>query len=101
MSYSYVLLELAQQEYEITVEWYASKSIKAAENFIAELENTLQLICNNPKRWRNEYKHYRELGVKRYPYVVIYSVEEDIQRVIVSAIFHTGKNPKKKYRKIK
>lgn len=100
MSYSYVLQELAQQDYEITVEWYASKSIKSAENFIAEAEHAFQLICNNPKRWRNEYKHYRELGLKNYPYVVIYFVEENIQRVIVTAIFHTSRNPGKKYRKI-
>lgn len=101
MSYSYVLHELAQQDYEITVECYASKSIKSAENFIAEVEHSLQLICNNPKRWRNEYKHYRELGVKHYPYVIIYYIDEDVQQVIISAILHTSKNPKRKYRKIK
>jgi plasmid stabilization system protein ParE len=99
MSYSYILHEKAQEDYDEAIEWYAVKSIKAAENLIAEAENTLQLICNNPDRWRNEYKHYRELKVQKYPYVIIYTVEQDSQVVLVTAIFNINKNPKKKYRK--
>jgi len=64
MSYRYILHEQAQQEYDVAVEWYAARSIKAAENLIIEVEHALQLICDNPDRWRNEYKHYRELGIK-------------------------------------
>ena len=97
MSYSYTLHELAQQDYETAVEWYAARSIKAADNLITEVESALQSICDNPGRWRNEYKHFRELGLKKYPYVIIYTVEEDQQLVIVTAIFHTSRNPKKKY----
>ncbi|WP_276501516.1 type II toxin-antitoxin system RelE/ParE family toxin [Terrimonas pollutisoli] len=100
MSYRHILHPLAQQEYEEAVEWHAAKSIKAAENLILEIERGLQLICDNPDRWRNEYKDYRELGVKKYPYVIIYTVEEDKYLVIITAIFHTSRNPKKKYRKI-
>lgn len=51
------------------------------------MEHTLQLICDNPKRWRNEYRHYRELGLKKYPYVIIYFIEEDIQQVIKNTSF--------------
>lgn len=100
MSCHYILHELAQQDYDKAVEWYATKSIKAAENLIIEVEHALQLICDNPDRWRNEYKQFRELGVKKYPYVIIYTVEENKQLVIITAIFHTNRNPKKKYRKI-
>lgn len=100
MSYRYILHELAQQDYDKAVEWYAARSIKAAENLIIEVEHALRLICDNPDRWRNEYKHYHELGIKKYPYVIIYSAEEDKQLVIVTAIFHTSRNPKKKYRKM-
>jgi plasmid stabilization system protein ParE len=99
MSYHYVLHEKAQQEYEEAIEWYIARSIKAAENLILRVEYTLKQICDNPVRWRNEYKNYRELGVKKYPYVIIYTVEEDKQRVVVTAFFHASRNPKKKYLK--
>jgi plasmid stabilization system protein ParE len=99
MSYRYILHELAQQDYDTVVAWYAARSSKAAENLITEVEHALQLICDNPGRWRNGYKYYRELGVTKYPYVIIYSIEEDKQLVIITAFFHTSRNPKKKYRK--
>lgn len=64
MSFHYLLDEFAQKEYDVAVEWYLQKSLKACSNFVFEVENTIQLICDNPKRWRNEYKHFRELGLK-------------------------------------
>jgi plasmid stabilization system protein ParE len=50
MSYRYILHPLAQQDYEKAVEWYAARNIKAAENLIIEMEQALQLICDNPDR---------------------------------------------------
>ena len=44
MSYSYAFHENAQQDYELIVEWYASRSIKSAKNFIAEVGHALQLL---------------------------------------------------------
>jgi plasmid stabilization system protein ParE len=65
MSYPYVLLANAQEEYESAIAWYAARSIKAAENLITEIENTIQLICDNPNRWRNTYKQYQELYLRK------------------------------------
>lgn len=99
MSYPYVLLAIAQEEYDSAIEWYAARSIKATEALITEIENALSLICNNPNRWRSTYKNFRELGVHKFPYVIIYTFDENINMVIVTAIFHTSRNPIKKYRK--
>jgi len=101
MSYRYILHEEAQQDYERAIAWYAARSLKAAENLITEAEYSLQLICNNPDRWRNEYKNYREIGLVKYPYVIIYVIEEDKKLIIVTAFFHTKQSLKKKYRKMK
>jgi plasmid stabilization system protein ParE len=99
MSYQYLLHEMAQVDYEAALQWYLERSEKAALNFISALDNTLQKICDHPTRWRNEYKHFYELGVKKYPYTVIYSIEADRQLIIVSSIYHHKRNPKKRYRK--
>ena len=99
MSYRYVFHAAAQQDYEDAVIWYAEKSLQAAENFVTAVDQTLILICEYPRRWRNEYKKFRELGVKKYPYTIIYTIEEPQQLIVITSIYHHKRNSKKKYRK--
>lgn len=99
MSCRYILHQAAQQDYEEALRWYADRSLQAAENFIVAVDHALHLICENPTRWRNEYRYYYELGVKKYPYTIIYTLEQHQQLVIIVSIYHHKRSPKKKYRK--
>ena len=98
MNYTYQLQNKAQQDYEQALRWYIKRSQRAAESFVVAVDNALELICRHPTRWRNQYKHYYEPGLKKYPYTVIYFIESDRQMIIISAIFHHKRNPQKKYR---
>jgi plasmid stabilization system protein ParE len=98
MSYRYILHDLAQKDYEESLKWYIEKSAHAAQNFIKAVENALQLICEHPERWRNSYKNFHELGIKKYPFTIIYAIEADQQLIIVSAVYHHKRNPKKRFR---
>ena len=99
MAYNYILLAKAQEEYESSVNWYNERSWPAADQFIESVDHALQLICEHPDRWRNEYKKYYELGVKKYPYSIVYTIDRESELVIVSSIYHHRRNPKKKYKK--
>ena len=44
MSWDYTLNELAQEDYEIAIKWYATKSIRLANDLIGEIEHSLRLI---------------------------------------------------------
>ena len=101
MSFHYILYERAQSDYEAPIKWYFEKSPTAAKGFRDAMDNALKLVCDNPTRWRNTYKHYYELGLKKYPFVVIYSIEADVQIVAVWKIYHHKKNPQKKYRQLR
>ena len=100
MSYGYILHRYAQQDYEESLKWYIQRSIEAAEKFVAEIDTVLQLICTNPGRWRNKYKNFHEITLKKYPFTIIYTIEDDKQLVVVSSIYHHKRNPKTKYIKI-
>jgi len=99
MAYTYILLSTAQEEYESSISWYGERSWAAAGQFAEAIDHALELICEHPFRWRNEYRNYYEIGVKKFPFSIIYTVDEDQEIVIISAVYHHSRNPKKKYRK--
>lgn len=101
MSYGYILHSYAQEDYEAALKWYMQRSIGAAEKFITEIDTALLLICFNPRRWRNRYKNFHEITLKKYPFTIIYTIDDDKQLIVVSSIYHHKRNPKTRYRKIK
>ena len=99
MLYKYIFHEHAQKDYENSLQWYAQRSIKAAENFVIPVEDALELICKHPLRWRNVYKNYHELGLKKYPFTLIYTIEAKTQTAVIHSIYHHKRNPRRKYKK--
>ncbi len=97
--YSYIFLSEAQEDYENALDWYLEKSFPAADNFISDVNNIIALITAHPKRWRNEYGHFYELGLKKYPYTIVYSIDEENGLVIIVSIYHHSRNPGKKYKR--
>ena len=67
MSFTYRIHEEAQKEYEKAIKWYLKRSLNAAEGFIRAVDFALKQACIHPTRWRNTYKHYYELGLKKIP----------------------------------
>ncbi len=93
MLYKYIFHEHAQKDYENSLQWYAQRSIKAAENFVIAVEDALELICKHPLRWRNVYKDYHELGLKKYPFTLIYTIEAKTQTAVIHSITITKETP--------
>lgn len=101
MKYDYLFHERAQKEYEDSFKWYAERSADAAQNFSMAVDSVLQLICDHPFRWRNTHRNYHELGLKKFPFTVIYTVEANHKLVVISSVYHHKRNPKKRHSKIK
>ena len=98
MSYGYIIHEFAQKDYEDSLAWYMERSIQAAENFTISIDYALKQICDYPDRWRNSYKNYYEYSLKKFPFKIVYVKEDDKKLIIVTAIYHHKRNPRKKYR---
>src|SRR5882762_10112167 len=98
MAYSHLFNPVAAREYEEAFNWYEKNSYLAADNFIIRVQEAVTAICADPYRYRNGYKNLRELTLKKYPYHVIYYIDEVNFTIIVVSIFHTKRNPKEKYK---
>ena len=98
MAWRYKLHPLAQEEYESSVSWYLKRSFNAASNFVDAVETAFIYICSDPKRCRNEYKHYYELVLDKYPFTIVYAIEESRKLVVIIAVYHQKREPSQKYR---
>src|SRR5579872_2719110 len=97
MAYSYLLDPIAADEYEEAYAWYEKKSFPAADNFIIRLQEAIAAACTDPFRYRNAYKEFREIPIKKYPYHVIYFIDDARKIIVIISIFHHKRHPKKKY----
>jgi plasmid stabilization system protein ParE len=78
MIYRYILHPIAQREYGKSVEWYLERSEKAANNFVKAVEKRFGIICKDPQRFKNEYRHYYETTLKKFPFTIVYAIEEQL-----------------------
>ncbi len=101
MSYAIGYHERALQEYESAMEWYRIRSEQAAVNFEIAVLERIDSLRTKPASFKRTYRYFREVSLKKYPFCVIYLVDEQNKRVIISSIFHHKRNPRTKYKNIK
>ena len=99
MAHRYIFNPVAADEYEDAFKWYEEKSTVAADNLIIAVQNAIASACANPYRYPNPYKKFRELTLKKYPFTLIYFIDETNKLIVVTSLFHHKRNPKKKYNK--
>lgn len=96
MSYTYLFDPAAAKEYEDAFEWYQQRSEVAADNLIIEVEETIRAISEDPYRYRKTHKNLHEVSLKKYPYYLIYLIDEVKKAVTIISLFHHKRNPKNK-----
>ncbi|MBE7178518.1 MAG: type II toxin-antitoxin system RelE/ParE family toxin [Mucilaginibacter polytrichastri] len=76
--------------------WYEQQQENVGERFISEIEEAYNRLRSNPESYALITKNYRQLKLPGFPYVIVFEI--DAEKVIVYAIFHTSRNPRKKIR---
>ena len=98
MSFKPVLLDRARHELIEAWEWYEDKQTGLGDKFTKEVYDSINHIANHPKHFPERKRPYRESVVKIFPYVIIYRILEKEKLIAISSIFHTSRNPRKKYK---
>jgi plasmid stabilization system protein ParE len=99
MIYKYIYDPVALSEYRDAVLWYDDRSGVVAERFILAIKERIKDICTNPLRYRNTYTHFRETSLKKYPYSIVYFVDEPLKTVVITSVYHHKRDPRRKYKK--
>lgn len=86
----------AENELEDALYFYDLISTKIGNHFINQINECIESIILNPESYKLEFEIYRQAVVKKFPFVIIYTKIDNI--ILISAIFHTSKNPNKKFK---
>jgi plasmid stabilization system protein ParE len=92
MNYALVFRSEVSQELDEIYSWYESQQLGLGDNFLEEIEETLERICQMPESYPAVYRDIRRAVVRRFPYTIYYRLVSS--RLIVTAVFHGHRNPK-------
>jgi len=72
-------------------EYYANIEPELGERFEAEIDQLIEAICRDPRRYREYDPPMRRHFSMRFPYAVIY--RNDPERVLIFAVMHMKRRP--------
>lgn len=94
MAYKIVLSPKAEIEIDDAVQYYNQFSKSAAKSFKKQLSNSYKKIRLN-RFFEKKYNNVRFFPFSKYPYIVLFRVDEAAKKVFVLSIFCTHQNPEK------
>ena len=63
------------------------------ERFVLAVEATVEALAEHPLQFPVVYRSRRRAGVRRFPYGIIFEVQDN--RIVVIACFHGRRNPRR------
>jgi plasmid stabilization system protein ParE len=97
MAYKLGIKPGAEDDIEVAYNWYEDQKIGLGEEFLTGLAEVYRKLENHPTIYGKIKKTYREAGLKRFPYVVVFEIIKT--EVVVYAVFHTSRHPRNKFKK--
>ena len=76
--------------------WYNKKLENLGNKFVDHVFKCFEEIQTHPFAYPNKHKHTREMYVKKFPYMIIFSLEENI--LFILRVFPCKTDPRKKYK---
>ena len=87
----------AEDDFSHAFTYFETVQNKLGLKFENEIDNLTVIILRNPFLFQIRNKHFREPKIKKFPYVIVYSVKDDT--ITIEAVFHSKRSQKSKYKK--
>ncbi len=95
MGYDLIISPRAEIEIENAADWYKNKQYGIEKRFLQLIALHLKGIRKNPYMYPIKHVILRECVMRPFPFLIIYSVENN-NSIIVHSVFNTHQNPTKK-----
>ena len=93
MRYSIKIEIDALQDIQNATDWYNKQLQGLGTKFQKQVILQINSLKNRPKFYAIRYRAVRCLVVKKFPFLIHYTIDEDLKRVEIFAIYHTSRNP--------
>ncbi len=93
MRFGLKILPLAKSDIQGSIKWYNEQQAGLGRRFHAEVKETFEHLRTNPF-FQNRYDVVRCLPLKKFPFMVHFTVDEENKQVVINAVFHTSLHPK-------
>lgn len=80
------------QDIQEGMEWYNKQQPGLGNTFYAEIKSFFEILKINPF-FQVRYDEVRCLPLRKYPYMIHFTIDEERKIVIVRAVFNTSQNP--------
>ena len=95
MSYKIVVTPDAIENIDNAIYYYKKEvSTSVAKLFIDDYKKTIKDI-QKTKYFQFFFEDFRGNPMKKFPFIVFYTIGENIKTIIIKAVFHTSQNPNK------
>jgi plasmid stabilization system protein ParE len=84
-------LEIAEIELDEAIRWYAAQAPGLADAFLIELLAAADRVSRFPEAWQPLDEGVRRCRLNRFPYGLIYAVEDS--NILVLAVAHLHREP--------
>jgi len=93
---TYTVKLFTEAELDITeaCRWYESQQKGLAKKFIDEVNHYFDLIAEEPFHFPIRFsERFRFAVLQKFPYLIVFTVQEEVRTVYINSVFHTSRNP--------
>ena len=83
----------ALQDIQHATDWYNFKQQGLGLRFQKQVKKQINSLKSNPETYAVRYADVRCMLVKKFPFLVHFSIDQKLQMVEVFAVYHTSRNP--------
>ena len=95
MKYHILIKDEAYVDLQVAYDYYEEQSAGLGDDFLEKIKERLSYIKQYPLHFTKVEKEFRQSSIDRFPYLILYEIIG--AEIIVYAVFHGKRNPKKKF----
>ena len=84
----------ARTDIDLALTWYERQRRGLGLEFLDCVEAAVASIQDNPKMYRIRYSCFRCCAIRRFPFSVFYTIEND--GIVIQSVFDNRQNPRKR-----